>query len=239
MRGSRPVVAIHQPNYAPWLGYFAKIDAADVFVFLDDVQYSKNNYINRVQILGPSGPRWLTIPVSYHFGDPITAVLPASREWASAHLDTLRAYYRDALAFAASWPDVEAIYRNLPDGSLAEVNIALVRALAVRLGISAEFRQSSAINVANEASGARLVELVRTLAPGGTYLSGRGGAKYQDPDAFHSAGLGFRYTSFVHPSYSQRGGSFTPGLSVLDAIFHLGWAETGALLRRASAPVAA
>ena len=56
-------VAIHQPNYFPWIGYFYKMSLADVFVVLDDSQYSKNGYQNRVKIKTPTGSVWMTQPV--------------------------------------------------------------------------------------------------------------------------------------------------------------------------------
>jgi len=234
--GGALTVAIHQPNYAPWLGYFAKMAASDLFVFLDDAQYSKNNYINRVQVLGPAGPRWLTVPVSHAFGAPITEVRPARPDWKRAHLDSLRSFYRKAPCFAAVWPEVEAVYEALGDGSLADINIALVTALADRLAIRCRFHRSSAIDTGDARAGDRLVALVRALAPGGTYLSGRGGAKYQDPEAFARAGLSLRYRDFAHPVYPQTDRAFAPGLSVLDALFHIGWSATADLLAPTTAP---
>src|ERR1043165_5716491 len=90
------IVAIHQPNYFPWLGYFAKMARSDAFVFLDDVQYSKNSYINRVQI---KGKEWLTVPVSHHLGDPINRVQCADPRWRAKHLDKLRATYAKTAHF--------------------------------------------------------------------------------------------------------------------------------------------
>src|SRR2546430_15000555 len=73
--GGEPVrVAIHQPQYLPWLGYLAKWAAADVFVFLDIVQYEKNGWQNRNRIKTAAGPRWLTVPVHARLGTPIAAV---------------------------------------------------------------------------------------------------------------------------------------------------------------------
>ncbi len=225
------LVAVHQPNYAPWLGFFAKVAAADAFVLLDDAQFSKNGYINRVQVLGGDGAaRWLTVPVTVSLGDPICAVRPARGDWARAHRDTLRGAYAEAAAFREAWPEVERIYAGLPGGDLATVNGALIRALAGALGLESRFVAASELGAADLAGDDRLVALVRAVDPAGAYLSGRGGAKYQDPDKFAAAGLGFRYTGFEHPEYDQGGGDFVPGLSVLDAVFHLGWDGAAALV---------
>ena len=71
-------VAIHQPHYLPWLGYLAKWAAADVFVFLDTVQYTKNGWQNRNRIKTATGPQWLTVPVHAKLGMGIDAVTVAS-----------------------------------------------------------------------------------------------------------------------------------------------------------------
>lgn len=225
------VVAIHQPNYVPWLGYFRKIAAADVFVFLDDVQFSKGSYTNRVQILQGGRARWLTVPVSHDFGDPIDRVRCAGEGWVAAHLDTLRGAYCRAAAFAAVWPSIVALYADLPAPSLAAANRALVTRLAAALGLRTRFESASALGAAAGRSDDRLVALVEAVAPGGTYLSGRGGAGYQDPEKFARAGLALRYAGFAPEPYPQQGADgFVGGLSVLDAVFNLGWARTAALV---------
>jgi len=223
-------IAIHQPNYAPWLGYFHKLARADVFVFLDDVQFSKGSYINRVQIAGEDAARWLTLPVSVSLGTSISDVRIVRDDWKRAHLDTLKGTYSQAAAFKDAWPDVEEIYESLPGDDLARTNEALVTALAWKLEIRTKTVRSSQVDTDGLAGDNRLIAIVRQLAPGGTYLSGKGGGKYQDADKFASAGLGLEYTNFEHPVYDQGGREFAQGLSVLDAIFHLGWAGTARLL---------
>lgn len=223
------IVAIHQPNYLPWLGYFAKIAQADEFVFLDDAQYSKNSYINRVQIAGDRGPRWLTIPVTYTFSDPINRVAFARPDWRKSHLDKLFVAYRNAAAFRATWPWLEELYASMPSDNLASTNAAAIVRIATRLGLEPVFHFSSALGIQGRAD-QRLAAIVNAIAPGGTYLSGNGGATYQAEDTFSRAGLTLRYSKFVHPRYPQGEGEFMPGLSVLDAIFHLGWRGTGNLV---------
>ena len=226
------IVAIHQPNYLPWLGYFHKIAQADVFVFLDDVQFSKNGYINRVRILANGTARWLTVPVSVHLGDAINAVYAARADWRVAHLDTLKTFYGGAAAFAAVWPRLREIYAGLPADQLAASNRVLIERVAGELGLRCRFLASSEIDSGAMSGDDRLVRIVAAVAANGTYLSGKGGASYQDPDKFGAAGLGFRYTDFHHPVYDQGPGNhaFVPGLSAVDPVFRLGWSGAAELL---------
>jgi len=196
------IVAIHQPNYLPWLGYFHKIAAADVFVFLDDVQYTKNSYINRVKILGPSGVRWLTVPVSYTFGDAIGKVQPALPDWPTRHLDTLSGMYRGAPAFRSVWSRVKELFHSLPKGSLAECNRFLVERIAGELKLSCNFIAASKLAVGPSTGDDRLIALTVAvgktaaagagvhLSPTGTYLSVLGAPGYQQSERSVTAAAG-------------------------------------------------
>ncbi len=230
------IVAIHQPNYLPWLGYFHKIARAEVFIFLDDVQFSKNSLTNRVRILGGDGSRWLTVPVSAHLGDRIDEVRPAREDWAARHVDTLGTFYRHAPFFGEIMPVLRDMLGAAATGTLAQINRRLVEGLARRLGLRCAFRASSEFETGQATGDDRLIRLVESVAPGGCYLSGRGGAGYQDPAKFAAAGLELRYTDFVHPAYEQPGTNFVAGLSIVDALFNIGWERTAALLaeRRAA-----
>lgn len=231
MTAKPTIVAIHQPNYAPWLGYFYKIARSDIFVLLDDAQYTKNSFINRVQIASAGKPRWLTIPVAYRFGEPIAQVQPAKSTWKRSHIDTLSQCYRAAAYFRSVWNDICAIYEALPDGNLAVCNRALIEAIADRLQLRVRFVASSDYTIEGKADD-RLVGLVSALSPNAVYLSGRGGEKYQSERKFEVAGIELRYTDFKHPAYDQGRPEFLPGLSILDAVFNLGWDRTADLLKQ-------
>ena len=134
------IVAIHQPNYLPWLGYFHKIMIADTFISLDDVQYSKNSYTNRVQIYGGEHPKWMTIPINVHLGDPINTVHPAAPDWVRTHLDRLHTAYGNAGAFAETWDWIRNAFENVSDtDDLASVNRGLVEAVTDHLGLDCQF----------------------------------------------------------------------------------------------------
>ena len=89
------IVAVHQPQYLPWLGYFDKIDRADVFVLLDTVQYKKNEWQNRNRIKTAAGPQWLTVPVTYRFPQRIGEVAVNNRErWQHKQRQAILSNYR-------------------------------------------------------------------------------------------------------------------------------------------------
>ena len=90
-------VAIHQPHYLPWLGYLAKWAAADLFVFLDTVQYEKNGWQNRNRIKTAEGARWLTVPVHARLGTRVAEVsLDVDQPWAKRHLRAIETAYGTA-----------------------------------------------------------------------------------------------------------------------------------------------
>ena len=88
------IVAIHQPQYLPWLGYFDKMDKCDAFVFLDDVQFKKNEWQNRNKVKTAEGWQWLSVPVFHDFGQKINQVkINNTVQWRRKHLNALVSNY--------------------------------------------------------------------------------------------------------------------------------------------------
>ena len=205
---------------------------SDAFIFLDDVQFSKNGYTNRTRILTSGQPRWLTIPVSYGFGDSICDVTASDAGWKSKHLDTLGNTYRSALYFRDTRAKISELLDSLPRENLAVINQRLVEGIARLLEIDCRLYASSNIPIGKQSGDERLISLVRSIDGATEYLSGRGGANYQDESKFFDAGISLRYNDFSLPQYPQSSEVFTPGLSVIDAAFHLGWTGTAKLLSK-------
>ncbi len=217
------IAAIHQPNYLPWLGYFYKICQCDVFVFLDNVQYSKNNIINRNKIKTPQGVRWLTVGVltKGQYGQLISEVeVNNSVPWNKVHEKSIFQNYHKAAYFEKYTPFFEHIYES-SWGKLVGLNETLVKMICELLGIkSVKFVQASEL----AASGTETKLLVNICKAVGadTYLSGFGGKKYMDEDAFEKEGIRLEYYDFKHPTYQQLWGDFIPNLSVIDLLFNEG-----------------
>ncbi len=217
-------IAIHQPNYLPWLGYFNKISRSDVFVFLDNVQYSKNSYINRTNILGNNGKIWLTQPVSIKgkFGSLIKDVEVADFVWKEKHLKTICQFYCKH-PFFKELSSVIELFSDINTGYIAEINMMFIKRICKILGFDKEFKIASQLNLPNyEEPTERLVAVIRHLG-GKEYISGAGGVKYHREELFAQNGIKLTYLKWNNVVYKQyRREEFIEGLSIVDAIANIG-----------------
>lgn len=216
-------VAAHQPNLFPWLGFFDKMRAVDVFVLMDAVPFNRRGYQHRVRIGTAAGVRWLTLPVlkKGRYGEPTDEVrIDDSRPWRHDHLATLRHAYGKAPAFARCIGPVEDLYGGGPFDRLVDLTIPGIELLRRELGIETRVRLGSELVEPGLASSDLLAAL--TAAAGGdTYVSGPTGRDYMDESVFAARGIAVEYRSFVPFPYEQRTPAFEPGLSALDFLFNV------------------
>lgn len=227
-----PIAACHQPNFFPWLGYFHKIRWSDTFVFLDDVllQKTRGSVTNRVAIAVAGAQAWLTAPLDRAYTGNVKineARFAPDDDWRRRATSTLKMHYGRTPHFKELGPLVLELV-NDPEPLLAEFNMKATAAICDVLELRPRFVRASAFGVA-ETSSARLAELVERVGAR-TYLAGAGARAYQDDAVFHARGLEVRSQGFSPPRYLRAGKEGLAGLSVLDALFWLGAAETRALL---------
>jgi hypothetical protein len=220
-------VAVHQPNYAPWCGYFAKMFASDAFVFLDDAQLPQGrSYVSRVKIAsGHDADQWLTVPVQKG-AKPIREVEFADEPWAEKHRRTLQNVYGKAAHFAEAQELVDPLYED-PGISLAEFNMRLIDSVAEYLGWEGEFHRASE-HPADLAADERIAQLVSEVG-GDVYVSGAGGENYQSEAVYAERGVELEVRVYEPVRYERSGWDWVGGLSVLDALFHLGRGARDAL----------
>lgn len=230
------VVACHQPNFLPWLGFFAKVARSNVFFLLDDVQFTqganKHNWTSRVRIGTANGPLWLSQPVRRSgIGRQLIVDLRTDERsrWLPKMLATLESSYRKAPhADVCLPPLIQALSEHR--GSICETNVRLIGDICAMLSLKTRLIRSSERPVHGTAT-ERLVNL--TLSERGTtYLSGDGADEYQVVSEFEKVGIGVRKLGFRTQPYPQRRGlEFVPGLSIVDALCNLGVERTLALLK--------
>ena len=214
-------VAIHQPQYLPWLGHFAKLAAADCWIFLDTVQYEKNGWQNRNRIKTPRGAQWLTVPVNASLGTLIRdVVIDARQPWQRKHLEALRVNYARAPYFARYFAELEELLRR-PWRLLADLNVEVTRFLAGALGLSRRMVRASELPAASADPTGRLLDLCRAVGAN-TYLAGQDSARYMNLEQFRAGRVAVWAQEYQHPTYTQPDGDFLPFLSVVDLLLNHG-----------------
>jgi hypothetical protein len=218
------VLAIHQPEFMPWLGFYYKLHLADRFVILDHVQYKRRYYENRNRVVSPQGKVvWLTVPVISKglFNQPINQVAIAeSPKWRRSILETLRHFYHQAPGFNRHMPKLEAIFKGGHGGRLVELNLALLKYMASALDINTPFVKSSELNGLSGHTGSDLILRICQHFKATQYLFGALGTNYLDRDAFSARNIQVRQLSFNHPVYPQLCSGFVSKLSAIDYLFN-------------------
>jgi hypothetical protein len=224
------IVTIHQPNLFPWLGFFDKMMAADLFILLDHVPFTKGGYQNRVKLKGSGGEQWLTVPVvtSGKNGQRTNEVLlNGNLPWRRDHIRTLEAVYRGTPHFAEMLPGLKSLYEG-NQTTLAEFAIPGIERIRDLLGIGTPLTKASELGV--EGSSSELLAGLVEKAGGTVYLSGPSGRNYLDERVFAEKGIRVAYHSFEPFPYPQRFGTFIGGLSALDYLVNAagsGWWKRG------------
>lgn len=216
------IVAVHQPNYIPWGGYFYKIYKSDIFVILDDVQYVKRGYINRNKIKTHNGNIWLTVPVRFA-GTSRCGInevfINNESNWKENHLQNIEINYKKCRFFNEYFPEFKSII--LKDWvKLADLNIALIKSICQMLGIRTEIMLSSQMKVEGSST-ERIVNICKELGAD-AYLSGKGGAKYQDENLYRQNGIELVYSDYREKPYKQMWGDFSKGISIIDYMLNCG-----------------
>lgn len=224
------VVAIHQPEHLPWLGYLDKLARADVFVLLDTVQFKKHYFDNRNRIRTPDGWLWLTVPVLSRgrFGQPIRDVeINAGDRWQPRYWRSVELNYRRAPHFGRYAPFLAETFLQRDWKRLVDLNVHLIRWAAEQFGLERRFVLASDLGV--EGAGSRLLADIVEKLGARTYLSGISGRDYLDEAEFRARGIAVQYQAFHHPVYRQAHGSFEPRMAFIDLLMNHG-PESGRLL---------
>jgi hypothetical protein len=215
-------VVVLQSNYIPWKGYFDLIHDADLFIFHDDLQYTKNDWRNRNKLKTPRGVEWATIPVGTDAHRLICEVSIKDSTWQIKHWNLIKSYYGKCLHFARYQALFEEVYLGRKWTNLSELNQYLIRTIARDLlNLATEFRDSREYALSSQKM-ERLLEVV-TRAGAQRYISGPAAKDYIDPSRFAEAEIELVWKDYSgYPEYPQRFAPFEHSVSILDLLFNVG-----------------
>ena len=224
------LVAVHQPQYLPWFGYFDKIRRADFFVLLDNVQFKKNEWQNRNRIKTAHGWQWLTVPVKYKFPQLINEVtINNSVKWQHKQRHAILTNYKKAPCYHYLDEFFDDIFSRAWQ-SISQLNINVVTRLAKILGIDTPIFVASELGDFPNDPDERLIAITEYFK-GDAYLAGSGGRQYMDLAKFREKGMEVLFQDYKHPVYDQRFGEFVTYMSVIDLILNHG-ENSFSILRR-------
>ena len=215
-------VGVIQSNYLPWKGYFDIIHDVDVFVFYDDVQYTKNDWRNRNKIKTAHGVSWITIPVGKHIDRLICEVEINNDAWQKKHWKIILDSYSKTPYFKRYQEFLECVYLESEWTNLSTLNHFLIEKISKDyLGIQTEFKDSREFN----ARGEKLVRLIDLLikVEATSYVSGPTARGYINEERFQDAGIELSYKDYSgYPEYPQLFHPFEHAVSILDLLFNCG-----------------
>lgn len=222
-------ISIHQPNYFPWLGYFLKIYTSDIFVFHDDVPFSKQSFTKRYQIrkeLNQIDKQWLGIPVKSKEGQLISDIeIDHSSLKINKQILKLEYLYKKAPFFESYFPQVSNLLSSIESfTSLSKFNISTIKSICSLLEIETTFYQSSKLDFSANKHDYNIKIIKHFNA--NIYFSGMGATEYQKEKDFLEQNITLKYLNPIeylkNNPYPQYQGEFIPGLSIIDTLFNIG-----------------
>lgn len=214
-------VTIHQPEHMPWLGFFHKINMADVFVILDNVKFKKLYFENRNKLRTYNGWNWITVPLKKHSDNTLIKDIAIHNDLRHTKktLNVLWQNYNKAKFFKLYWDEFEAFYSK-EYNLLLELNLELIKFFLKHMGIQIEIVLASNLDVVGTKS--ELNFNICKAIDAKTYISGISGKEYLDLEKFQKADIEVVFQEFHHPIYRQLHEPFIPCMSVIDLLFNQG-----------------
>ncbi len=214
-------IAIHQPNYIPWLGFFYKVAKCDIFVFHDDVQFSKKGMHNFHYIKSSNNLLRLKIPVLHKHGQLINEIVTKDElNWQNNHLNLIEENYRKAPYFKEVYEDFSLLI-NKKHTSLSELNIDIIKFISHKFGLFPQFINASELNLTTFKE-EKVIDLIKNLE-GTIYYSGIGAKAYQTESNFQACGIRLKYSTFNPFTYPQQFEPYESNVCVLDYLMNCGY----------------
>jgi hypothetical protein len=217
------IVAGHQPNYLPWLGFFDKLRSSDTFIIEDNVQYERQGFTSRNRVMTADGVRWLSVPIE-HANKPllineVKIANKAEPDWRGRHWLTIKHSY----CKAPYWSTFSDFFKETYEQEwslLIDLNLHLIKGVMGFLGIDRPVVLSSSLGVGGKKTELIIAQCKKLGAD--TQLAGVGCKDYIDNQRFKQEGIKLVFQEFTHPIYTQTCKGFVANLSVVDYLFCTG-----------------
>ncbi|MGH1403795.1 MAG: WbqC family protein [Alphaproteobacteria bacterium] len=218
-------IAIMQPTFLPWIGYFSLIDRVDEYVFLDHVQFDKRSWQQRNRIKTPQGSMWLSASVitkgrSDQALKDVELLYEGNKNPFDKIKNSIDHNYKKSKYYNEYAADLYAFFDEKPQ-YISDLNQNIIKWACNILDIQTPFIKSSELFV----EGDKDILLANICKDRGAthYISPPGSKAYlDDSDTFETAKIHLSYHDYNHPTYTQLCGDFEPYMCILDLLFNEG-----------------
>ena len=223
-----------QPTYLPWLGYFDLIYSSNVFVFLNDVQFSKQSWQVKNKIMSQGNELMLTVPIkkSSLSTNIDKIIIDDSRPWKKKHLKSIYYSYIKAPFFEEVFPVIERLINNKL-GCLADFNMAIIKTLSNEIFEKTSFIDSRDLKISSVDKLDRIIKICNEVKAT-DYLSPAGAITYLKSmnfeQRFSNASIKFSVQNYIPKDYPQLNSSFKPYLSIVDLLFNQGFKKAKTII---------
>ncbi len=215
-------IAIMQPVYLPWLGYFEQMAVCDEFMFLDDVQYTRHDWRNRNKLRTKDGWMWLTVPIRRARLSQMLLETQINFEtnWAKKQLSAISTNYRPSPYFHEIFPIIQSAF-EIKTERLIDLTIPLVLSFAAYLEIRPQISYASQFPGCTAGGQERVLDLCKIRSAGTLYI-GQAAKAYTSKDHFSENGVNVLFQNYNHPVYPQRFKGFESHMSIIDLLMNHG-----------------
>ena len=224
-------IAIHQPHYFPWIGYFDKIAKVDKFILLDQVQFEKGSQMIRNRVVSDAGViKYITLSAdtrNFLEREYRDILIKNADEWKTRQKNVLKNYYRGSEFSDEIMSMLNVFWRNNYQ-TVCEWTCKSIELICGLLNIGTELLYQSNILYEKDNKRSDLVLSICKNLEADYYFAGKGASvKYLDYQKFKNNGIDIVFQDFQHPVYKQCSSeTFIPGVSVIDMLFNCGVKET-------------
>ena len=217
------IISIIQPCFVPWLGYFEQIAVADIFVYMDDVQYTRKDWRNGNQLKSPYGVKNISFPVKKTSRETLIKDIEISynHPWEETLVNQLSNWYRKSTFFNEVMELVKPhIYNKY--SRLVDLNLNLNNAILKYLGIRTPIFFTSDVSRRMQNKNERVLEICKHFEGIDILYDGKKARDFIDVAYFGSNGIQVIFQDYQHTPYPQLWGEFVPYMSVIDVLMNCG-----------------
>ncbi|MBV6478194.1 MAG: hypothetical protein HGGPFJEG_00942 [Ignavibacteria bacterium] len=212
-------VAVMQPYFFPYIGYFQLINSANVFVNFDDVNFIKKGWISRNYILNKDKPFLFSIPLEKPSQNRLIRDLSINNvsDWKIKFLKTVSHFYKNAVCFNDVYKVIDDVI-NFESNNLSEFVLNSIKKIAGFLNIKVKFIDSSSkYNNSDLKRENRIIDICKK-EKAGEYINPIGGVALYSKSDFESCGIKLSFLKSGKIRYKQFNDNFIDNLSIIDIL---------------------